>query len=68
MTDRETAEQTHPHDTIVEGACPTCGGELATRITRTTVWAWCTPCRRLSRPVLFPGPGGPMLMHRAAAA
>jgi hypothetical protein len=58
----------HGHDTLVEGACPTCGGVVKARFTRSAVWAWCAPCRRLTHPRLVAGPSGPVLMHLVAAA
>jgi hypothetical protein len=56
------------HDQLIDGACPTCAGQLATRFTRSMVWAWCGTCLRLTRPVLIEGAGGPVLLHRSAAA
>ncbi|MBK9515883.1 MAG: hypothetical protein IPO09_00765 [Anaeromyxobacter sp.] len=68
MTSQRPGEPRSDEDVQVEGGCPTCGGAVAARFTRSMVWAWCGPCRRLSRPVLVAGADGARLFHPAAAA
>ena len=68
MPEVDKAEHLRAHDATVSDGGPGCGGALQARITRAAVWTWCGACRRLTRPLVFPEPTGPVFMHAAAAA
>ncbi len=66
---RETEGAQRELDATVQEACPSCGGEVVTRVGQGPAWVYCRSCRRLSRSVLVPGPtGGSLLIHQLAAA
>lgn len=56
------------HDLRVSNGCTACGGDTSMRVSPSGAWAYCARCRRLSRPLLLAGPGGPSLGELAAAA
>ena len=68
MVQAATAGQLEMRDVTLEGACPTCDGPLAARFSQGGVLAWCGACRRLTRPLLVPGPQGATIVHRPEVA
>jgi hypothetical protein len=66
---REAGEAMARDDATVEEACPACAGRVVVRPRAGSAWVYCESCRRLSRSVLVPGPGGgSVLVHPLAAA